>query len=384
MKNTKKKELTFPSEGQLIERMSSIAEELEDLVQISKGKFNEVSAASRLHGSGAARFSSLIFKEIVLKHLVRGRLRTSVYYTGKDIAGRMSLKTPQEITAAAERYGLGRVTFSKFDLDHAAFTIHDSATSRDAGGVRRPICFFEAGFVAAALESLRRAKTHIVETKCRAMGADACHFHLADDAKTGDSEFSEENLRLLTSLAAHSITAIENALLYEKTKRQVTVDSLTHVLNHRFFQTSLLTECHRAQRYGHALSLLMLDVDDFKRFNDRFGHPKGDRVLKWVAQLLVRSVRDVDLVARYGGDEFAIILPQTDMKGVEVVASRIRKLLIEGPRAIPEVPITLSIGTVTVASKGGLRPASMIRIADFALLRAKRKGKNGVVCVQGK
>ncbi len=376
--------LQVSTESQLIERMSSIAEELEDLVQISKGRPTEL--VRNRNRVADPNMPAAIFREIVLDNLLRGRLRASVYHIGRDLGKACTATTKEEIAAAGKAAGMGRAEFSRFDLDHLSFTVRDTLSSRGVSGVPRPVCFLEAGFFAGVLEGARRAKTQIIEVKCRAAGADACYFRLASDPRTNETEFSEENLKLLTSLAAHSITAIENALLFEKTKHQISIDSLTQAFNHRFFQTGLQTECHRAQRYGNPLTLFMLDIDDFKKLNDRYGHPKGDKLLRAVADVLRKSIRDVDIVARYGGDEFAIILPQTDAKGAEVVARRIRARIGAGSRVLPgTVPVSLSIGAVTFpAKKKTFVPAQMIQIADQALLRAKRRGKNNVVFVVAK
>jgi diguanylate cyclase (GGDEF)-like protein len=155
-------------------------------------------------------------------------------------------------------------------------------------------------------------------------------------------------------------------------------DSLTGLRNHRAFQESLLSLVQMAERYGQPLALIMLDIDHFKQFNDRFGHPAGDELLRQVASVLRRSARAYDVVARYGGEEFAILLPNTDLEEAIRVAERLRQQIaaIQNPHA----PVSASFGVV--AYRRGSAPATLLYEADSALYEAKRRGRNRV-CVYG-
>ena len=392
--------LSLPRAGmeiELIERMSSIAEELEDLVEISKGKeFKEKIALKDPSGAllkeAPQKFHLPLygaFKTMIVKNLARGRLLSTVYYSGKEAGLRAQAKTKEEAASFVAKLGIGSMKFSKFENEDVEIHLHGSFSSEGVKHVARPVCFFEAGVFAGLLEGVLRRKVHVIESHCAATGHGAhCTFKIGGEEKDGapySLDFSHENLKLLTSLAAHSITAIENALLFEKTKREVIVDSLTQVYNHRFFQTSLNVECRRAQRYHAPLTLVMVDVDNFKKFNDKFGHPQGDEILKFVAATLKQSVRDVDIVARYGGDEFALILPQTDEKGAEVVTGRIRKKISEKKIKAVHSAVTVSIGAVTLRETvKNAKPSSVIEVADKALLTAKRKGKNKTIFAKNK
>lgn len=155
-----------------------------------------------------------------------------------------------------------------------------------------------------------------------------------------------------------------------------TTDGLTGLKNHRAFQEQLEQECKRIQRYGGSLSLLMLDVDHFKDFNDAFGHPEGDRVLKMVATCIANVVRSSDVAARYGGEEFGIILPETDCEGALKLAERLR-LSIESIEGLPrKVTISMGVAFFTPAIE---KASDLVAAADNALYEAKRNGRNQVM-----
>jgi diguanylate cyclase (GGDEF)-like protein len=154
-----------------------------------------------------------------------------------------------------------------------------------------------------------------------------------------------------------------------------TTDGLTGLTNHRAFQESLQREYDRAKRYGFQLSLLMLDVDHFKQFNDQFGHPAGDEVLKRVARILTDESRSDTLVARYGGEEFALILPNCPGEAAVAVAERVRQAVERGSWDLR--PITVTIGAARLSEHTPDR-AALIARADAAMYRAKVGGRNRV------
>ena len=230
--------------------------------------------------------------------------------------------------------------------------------------------------------------------------------------------FTEAERRLFSQLAVLAAIAIHNADVFSLLERLAITDGLTELYNHRYFYERLAQEVARANRYGLPLSLLVIDVDDFKRYNDRFGHRVGDAVLHDLAALLKAQTRQqVDLAARYGGEEFAVILPSTGSEGAAVVGERLRSTIAEngGPLGEPSSPghdvppldgdagaaltvaerirssvagevfgppeapgrLTVSVGVasfpVHAASTDGLVDA-----ADRAVYRAKERGKNRV------
>lgn len=154
-------------------------------------------------------------------------------------------------------------------------------------------------------------------------------------------------------------------------------DGLTQLFNHRFFQERLREEFRRAQRYDDLLALVLLDVDHFKKVNDSWGHPAGDQVLKDVAAALRRSVRETDLVCRYGGEEFAAILPKTPVTGALTVAERIWRDL-GNTRVGPGLRITGSLGVAGYPGREISSAESLLHAADQALYRAKSEGRNRV------
>ncbi len=192
--------------------------------------------------------------------------------------------------------------------------------------------------------------------------------------------FNEDDLELLRSLAARATLALANVNLHHDVQRQAVTDDLTGLTSHGRFQQLLGAELEEVRRYRYPVGLVMLDIDDFKSINDVHGHQQGDVVLRHVAEILRDNSRDVDLAARYGGEEMALILPHTDLGGTFVIAERVREAiaalevpLLEGPGALR---ITASVGAA--ASAEGEKD-ELIAAADAALYMAKREGKNRTV-----
>jgi diguanylate cyclase (GGDEF)-like protein len=191
--------------------------------------------------------------------------------------------------------------------------------------------------------------------------------------------FEDEDRMTAVSLASHAVVALDNARLHRIVERQALVDGLTGLANRRQSEETLASELARLERFGGTLAVVVADLDWFKDVNDRYGHPSGDAVLREFAQLLDESVRDVDLAGRWGGEEFLLILPGTDLDGGAQVAERIR-LALAGRIVLSAdgspIPVTASFGVA--ATPPASTAAELFSAADAALYEAKRNGKNRV------
>jgi diguanylate cyclase (GGDEF)-like protein len=201
-------------------------------------------------------------------------------------------------------------------------------------------------------------------------------------SRPGTDAFSPMDIKLLTSLGSQVGVSMENARLYAKTKELSVTDELTHVFNRRHFQTMLQMEWKRAKRFARSVSLLMIDVDYFKRYNDAHGHVEGDRVLQEIAKILSESVREVDTVARYGGEEFAIILTHTTSDEAMGVAEKLCRLIRENPfkceKESMESQVTISAGVANFPEDAD-DMETLVDHADIALYQAKSGGRNRAV-----
>jgi len=195
--------------------------------------------------------------------------------------------------------------------------------------------------------------------------------------------FDKADRELFAYLAGQSAVSIENVDLHELVQRQAVTDELTGLSNHRRFQEVMAQEVGRSKRFGHDLGLVMLDIDHFKSVNDTYGHQQGDVVLREVARVLRESSREIDEPARYGGEELAVALPQTDLDGAYLFAERVRTALeaLRIPRldgAGRALRVTASFGAAAMPGTGD-DTGSLIAAADAALYQAKRTGRNRTV-----
>ena len=193
--------------------------------------------------------------------------------------------------------------------------------------------------------------------------------------------FDDQEYELFAYLTGQAAISIENVDLPETVRLQAVTDELTGLYNRSHFHDTLDSEIERSRRFGTDVGLVMLDIDDFKQINDTFGHPQGDVVLVEVARVLRELSRDIDEPARYGGEELAVILPQTDLGGAELLAERMRtaieELRIKRGSAGDPLTVTASFGVASLPSCAPDKE-TLIAEADAALYRAKRAGKNRV------
>jgi two-component system cell cycle response regulator len=193
------------------------------------------------------------------------------------------------------------------------------------------------------------------------------------------TDFSEEDRITAVSLAAHAVVALENARLHRIVERQALVDGLTGLANRRQCEETLDDELARVERFGGPLAVVVADLDWFKDINDRHGHPAGDSVLREFAVLLQETVRDLDLAGRWGGEEFVLVLPGTDLTGGAQLAERIRVALADRVvLAVDGTPIPVTASFGVAATPPAKTATELFAAADAAMYRAKRAGKNRV------
>jgi len=199
---------------------------------------------------------------------------------------------------------------------------------------------------------------------------------LALDSSQPDA-FRDGDLQSLESVADICATAIQNAHYVERVKQLAYLDGLTGIFNRRFFELRIMEEIERARRYGTGMAVIMADIDQFKRLNDEFGHVLGDEVLRQVSSLFHQQLRKIDVVCRYGGEEFAILLTQTSAQHAMNIAEKLRKMVAGWQ--FPGVPrtVTISAGAAAFPDHGITRD-DLVRAADAALYAAKQAGRNRV------
>lgn len=238
-----------------------------------------------------------------------------------------------------------------------------------------------AGLTAAPPEREYRTKSFIsypVKLKERKIGV----INLTD--KTGERKFDDVDLSLLEMLGPQIAVALESAGWHERAKQfqlMSITDPLTGLLNRRYLEERLTDELNRSERYNYSMSCLMIDIDDFKSYNDRNGHQAGDVALKITAHALKAALRSADVACRYGGEEFCILLPQTSLTEAGVIAERMRQRVAEKEypfgKAQPLGNVTISIG-ISAFAKHIDTAERVIAAADRALYTAKAQGKNRI------
>ncbi len=190
--------------------------------------------------------------------------------------------------------------------------------------------------------------------------------------------FTANDVQPLESVADICAAAIQNARYFDRIRHMAYVDGLTGIFNRRYFEMRITEEMERARRYENALALIMVDIDHFKRLNDEFGHLLGDEVLRQVSTLFDQNLRKSDIVSRYGGEEFVVLMPQTTVEHAASAAEKLRKTV--EAHSFPGVarPVTISMGVASFPVDGDSRDA-LVAAADRALYIAKQAGRNRVI-----
>ena len=190
--------------------------------------------------------------------------------------------------------------------------------------------------------------------------------------------FSSGDTQPLESVADICATAIQNAHYVERVKQLAYIDGLTGIFNRRFFELRIAEEIERSRRFGTGFALIMIDIDQFKRLNDEFGHLLGDEVLRQVSSIFHQQLRKIDVVCRFGGEEFAILLSQTNPQHALSVAEKLRRLIETWQFPGVPRPVTISVGAAVCPDHGGTRD-ELVRAADAGMYAAKQSGRNRAV-----
>jgi diguanylate cyclase (GGDEF)-like protein len=350
-------------------------------------------------GAGVALDYFRMVRVLAWNEILGGSAKRLAYAAGEKIGRQLAIGSLDDLAGKIRGMGMATVEITpplSIGDTQGMMTIafRESAVSAGLHSFSEPVCSFEAGFLAGALEKLFRKKVTVAETRCMAIGDDHCQFEVRLGetrrkrkemeeaiAHLDYSEYSKENVELLSTLAAHAVSTLENAFLYEQTKKMVITDPMTATFNFGYFKTRVKEEIQRSERQNQAFALAMIDVDAFKGLNDRFGHPGGDAVLKETARIMKGNVRGIDILCRYGGDEFVLILPQTNRDEAAVVCERIRAEIEHhdfGPAIGGEaagVRITASFGCALFPGNSHYSD-QLVEQADQALYEAKRSGRN--------
>ncbi len=200
--------------------------------------------------------------------------------------------------------------------------------------------------------------------------------NLAD--KLDSDSFNRDNIALIDLFSQLVGASIGNVKLFEKTQRQATTDGLTGLVNHKTFYEILEKELWRSRRYGGQISLTMVDIDNLKKINDTYGHRAGDKVIREISRRIKECIRQIDTAARYGGDEFAVILPNTSLVDAIVAAERMVDVVAHSPTTWKKEQIPLSISVGLGQYDSDTNPEDITSRSDQALYTAKQAGKNTV------
>ncbi len=198
-----------------------------------------------------------------------------------------------------------------------------------------------------------------------------------------EESFDEEEIRIIASFSAQATVALDNARLFAEVQNLATIDPLTRVNNRRYFFELAELEFSRSKRYKREVAIILLDADKFRDINENYGHNIGDRVLKIIASTCRANLRHFDIIGRYGGEDYIIMLPETPLNIAADIADRLRQAIenIKLDTHLGELYVTVSVG-VALATGDVLDLPSLINKADMALYEAKRAGRNRVVVAQ--
>ena len=346
------------------------------LVSMTMSGVTETTSSTKmLDLSTAMKVSQIISSEIMLDRLLQKIMHESITNAGAQ-RGYLILETDGGLIIEASE-----------DADKNEFVVMQSMPLRDCSEVCRSIVnyVYHSGedivLGNAAKEGLFTSDPYIMRLQCKSilctpiMSKGKLSGILYMENNLSENAFTPERLEILRSFSVQAAISIENARLFEL----ATTDGMTKLYVHRYFQLLLDQEMKRSHRHNKKFSLIMMDIDNFKSFNDTYGHQLGDKVLKDVASTAKKISRSEDIAARYGGEEFVMILPETDSRQAMNLAERIRASVaeIEIPHENQKLQVTISLGVSTYPDHSDNKE-ELIHAADAALYTSKNRGKNCV------
>lgn len=305
--------------------------------------------------------------------------QTTVELDIKDLLERFCNQMPQSFPVESV------AVFLRDDEGNLSLQAHNRQLKPEFDNDKLLTCLRECPHIHAALEAV---VSHAIEceTPCiRQAHAEVClplvsfgaNIGVLLCASTSIPRFTINDVQALESVADILATALQNSIYVEKVRQLAFRDGLTGMYNRRVFEERIIAEVTRAERYGGNVAILMLDIDHFKQVNDEFGHLLGDEVLKQAASIFTRQLRKVDFVCRFGGEEFAIILPSSTLESAAAVAEKLRRAFHAHEFSGIPRPVTISIG-VAAFPEHGARRNTLVQAADKALYQAKQDGRNRV------
>ena len=310
----------------------------------------------------------------------RARLQEAIRRVGESFAKGLDRVGLLEIVVQTAVDGIGAAAGRATMRRTTEEKLHEVARAGDPGAFERALHAAEAAVIdAGQVAEIQLGGASALAAPLGANEAGDRVIGIVSVAR-GDRAFTAGERELFSYLTSQAAVLVENVDLHETVQRQAVTDELTGLFNHRRFQEVMTAEVERARRYGHELGLIMLDIDNFKKINDTYGHLQGDEVLREVAHVLRQSSREIDEPARYGGEEMAVALPQTDLEGAYQFAERVRRRIEALALPLPDgegiLRVTASFGAASLNSAGGVDKDALVAAADAALYQAKRGGKN--------
>jgi diguanylate cyclase (GGDEF)-like protein len=346
------------------------------------GSTETTSSTKMLDLTTAMRVSQIISSEIMLDRLLQNIMRESITNAGAQRGYLLLESDGGELTIEASE-----------DIDKNEFMVMQSMPIKECSEICQSIVnyVYHSGedivLGNASKDGLFVNDPYIVRMQSKSilcipiMSKGKLSGILYMENNLTENAFTPERLEILRSFSVQAAISIENARLFEL----ATTDGMTKLYVHRYFQLLLDQEFKRSRRHNKKFSLIMMDIDNFKSFNDTYGHQLGDKVLKEVAAMARKMSRSEDVAARYGGEEFVMILPETDARQAMIIAERIRTSVaeIEIPHGNEKLHVTISLGVSTFPEHSEEK-VGLISAADTALYTSKDKGKNCVTLFEKK